>query len=221
MSEFDNSGVLEDETGLIDLIRETKVVPLVTLHSAAEAVPLARALVAGGVPIAEVTFRSSAALDGMKAIHEQVPEVALVAGTVHTVDQARQAIQAGCRGIVSPAFSNAVVDWCIGGRIPVLPGTATPSDIEKAYDRGLRFTKFFPAEAYGGVKTLKALSGPFAEMSFLPTGGVGLKNVRDYIDLPNVFAVGGSFPVPSEAQRQGDWKAVTDACVQARQLVQG
>lgn len=221
MSEFDKSGVLEDETGLIDLIRKIKVVPMVTLHSAEEAVPLARALAAGGVPIAEVTFRSSAALDGMEAIHEQVPEVTLVAGTVHTVDQARQAIQAGCRGIVSPAFSDAVVDWCIDSRIPVLPGTATPSDIEKAYDRGLRFTKFFPAEAYGGVKTLKALSGPFAEMSFLPTGGVGLKNVREYIDLPNVFAVGGSFPVPSAAQRQGDWKAVTDACGQARKLVQG
>ncbi|WP_390134661.1 bifunctional 4-hydroxy-2-oxoglutarate aldolase/2-dehydro-3-deoxy-phosphogluconate aldolase [Bifidobacterium apicola] len=221
MSEFDKTDTSEDRIGLIDLIRTIKVVPLVTLHSPEEAVPLAKALASGGVPIAEVTFRSAAALDGMRAIHDQVPEVTLVAGTVHTVDQARQAVEAGCKGIVSPAFSDAVVDWCMGSRIPVLPGTATPSDIEKAYDLGLRFTKFFPAEAYGGIKTLKALSGPFAEMSFLPTGGVGFGNAREYIDLPNVFAVGGSFPVPSQAQRQGDWKAVADACAQARQVVQG
>lgn len=220
MNDVEKAAVAEDGTGLIDLIRRIKVVPLVTLHSVEEAVPLAKALAAGGVPIAEITFRSPAALEGMRAIHDQVPEVTLVAGTVHTVDQARQAVRVGCRGIVSPAFSDAVVDWCLGSLIPVLPGTATPSDIEKAYDRGLRFTKFFPAEAYGGVGTLKALSGPFAEMSFLPTGGVGLKNVREYMALPNVFAVGGSFPVPYPAQRRGDWKAVTEACVQARQLVQ-
>lgn len=207
------------ESDLISLIKDIKVVPLITLHSADEAVPLARALAASGVPIAEVTFRSSAALAGMEAIHKEVPEVTLVAGTVHTVDQAWQAIQAGCKGIVSPAFSEPVVDWCLGSRIPILPGTATPSDIEKAYDRGLRYAKFFPAEAYGGVRTLKALSGPFAEMQFLPTGGVGLKNVQEYMSLSNVFAVGGSFPVPSDAQERGDWDAVTNACMKARQLV--
>ncbi|WEV53274.1 bifunctional 4-hydroxy-2-oxoglutarate aldolase/2-dehydro-3-deoxy-phosphogluconate aldolase [Bifidobacterium sp. ESL0704] len=195
------------------------IVPLVTLNSPDEAVPLARALALGGVPVAEVTFRSAAALEGMRRIRAEVPEVTLIAGTVHTVGQARQALEAGCSGIVTPSFDKQVVDWCLGGDILVVPGTAVPSDVEKAWDRGLRFAKFFPAEAYGGVKTLKALNGPFSDMKFLPTGGVNLKNLKDYISLPNVFAVGGSFAVPSEAQKNKDWDAITATCKQAREMV--
>ena len=205
---------------LIDGLAEVGVVPLVTLNSVAEAVPLARALEAGGVPVAEVTFRSPHAVEGMKRIRDLVPGVTLIAGTVHTVEQARAAVEAGCTGLVTPAFDEEVVDWALAHDVPVLPGTAVPSDVEKAYDRGLRHAKFFPAEAYGGVKTLKALAGPFAEMGFLPTGGVGLGNAVDYMSLANVFAVGGSFPVPAQAQEQGDWQMVSDACRQARGLLE-
>ncbi|MCI1984498.1 MAG: bifunctional 4-hydroxy-2-oxoglutarate aldolase/2-dehydro-3-deoxy-phosphogluconate aldolase [Bifidobacteriaceae bacterium] len=203
----------------IEFIRSIGIVPLVTLNSPDEAVPLARALAKGGIPIAEVTFRSAAALEGMRRIHAEVPEVMLIAGTVHSVDQARRAVAAGCTGVVTPSFDEQVVDWCIGSDLLVMPGTAAPSDIEKAWDRGLRLAKFFPAEAYGGVKTLKALSGPFSDMSFLPTGGVNLNNARDYISLPNVFAIGGSFPVPSKAQHEGDWDTIIKTCVTARELV--
>ena len=204
---------------LIDGLAEVGVVPLVTLGSVEEAVPLARALEAGGVPVAEVTFRSPHAVEGMKRIRDEVPGVTLIAGTVHTVGQARAAVDAGCTGLVTPAFDEEVVDWALAHDVAILPGTAVPSDVEKAYDRGLRHAKFFPAEAYGGVKTLKALSGPFAEMGFLPTGGVGLNNAVDYMSLANVFAVGGSFPVPAQAQKRGDWQAVSDACRQARGLL--
>ncbi|MDF7663356.1 bifunctional 4-hydroxy-2-oxoglutarate aldolase/2-dehydro-3-deoxy-phosphogluconate aldolase [Bifidobacterium sp. ESL0763] len=202
-----------------DYLCSIGVIPLVTFNTPDEAVPLARALAAGGVPVAEVTFRSAAALEGMRRIHAEVPEVTLMAGTVHTVRQAHQAIEAGCTGIVTPDFDEQVVDWCMGDDILVVPGTAVPTDVEKAWDRGLRYVKFFPAEAYGGVKTLKALNGPFSDMKFLPTGGVSLKNLKDYISLPNVFAVGGSFPVPKDAQNSGDWDAITKACKQARELV--
>lgn len=196
------------------------IVPLVTLNSVEEAVPLAQAMERGGVPIAEVTFRSPYAIEGMKRIRDEVPGVTLVAGTVHSVDQAAAAVDAGCIGLVTPSFDQSVVEWALAHDVLILPGTAVPSDIEKAYDLGLRYVKFFPAEAYGGVKTLKALAGPFSEMSFLPTGGVSLGNARDYLGLKNVFAIGGSFPVPSKAQAAQDWAAIEQACADSRALVQ-
>lgn len=201
---------------LLAELEEIAVVPLVTLNSVEEAVPLARALCEGGIPVAEVTFRSDSAIEGMKAIKKEVPEIILVAGTVHNVSKAQQAVEAGCEAIVTPAFNEEVVQWCISNNIAVLPGTVTPTDIEKAYNLGLRYVKFFPAQAYGGVPTLKALSGPFKDMKFLPTGGVSLGNMQEYMSLPNVFAVGGSFPVPSQAQREHDWERITQVC---RQIV--
>lgn len=215
----DVSARRNDGEELISYLGRLGIVPLVTLHSVDEAVPLAQALDEGGVPVAEVTFRSPFAIDGMKRIRDEVPTVTLVAGTVHTVDQAKAAVDVGCCGLVTPSFDEPVVDWALENNVPILPGTAVPSDVEKAYDRGLRHVKFFPAEAYGGVATLKALAGPFGEISFLPTGGVSLKNASDYISLPNVFAVGGSFPVPSAAQKAGDWQGVVAACRGAREIV--
>ncbi|NEG69497.1 bifunctional 4-hydroxy-2-oxoglutarate aldolase/2-dehydro-3-deoxy-phosphogluconate aldolase [Bifidobacterium choloepi] len=205
-------------TELTNYLGSLGVVPLVTLNSVEEAVPLAHALERGGLPVAEVTFRSACAVEGMRRIHEEVPGVTLLAGTVHTVDQAREAIEAGCAGLVTPSFDEAVVDWAIDHHVPIVPGTACPSDVERAYDHGLRYVKFFPAEAYGGVKTLKALGGPFADMKFLPTGGVNERNAADYAALKNVFAIGGSFPVPAAAQHAGDWDAIAEACRRARQI---
>ena len=204
----------------IKQLEQLGVVPLVTLHSVDEAVPLAEALDRGGVPVAEVTFRSPYAIEGMKLIRDNVPSVTLVAGTVHNVEQAKAAVDAGCVGLVTPSFDEPVVDWALENDVLILPGTAVPSDVEKAYDRGLRYAKFFPAEAYGGVKTLKALAGPFAEMKFLPTGGVSLKNAAEYMALKNVFAIGGSFPVPSAAQAAGDWDAIAQACRDSRAIVE-
>ena len=205
---------------LIAYFEELGVVPLVTLDSVEEAVPLARALERGGVPVAEVTFRSECALEGMRVIRDEVPGVTLVAGTVHTVEQAKAAVEAGCVGLVTPAFTRSVVDWAVENGVLVLPGCAVPSDVDDAYQRGLRYVKFFPAEAYGGVRTLKALNGPFAQMRFLPTGGVSLENAEEYLGLDNVFAIGGSFPVPSRAQREGDWDAIAKACEDSRALVE-
>ncbi|MUH58898.1 bifunctional 4-hydroxy-2-oxoglutarate aldolase/2-dehydro-3-deoxy-phosphogluconate aldolase [Bifidobacterium canis] len=210
----------QEQQEQIDYITQLGVVPLITLHSTQEAIPLAEALAEGGLPIAEVTFRSPYALEGMKLIKEYVSKVTLLAGTVLSIDQAKAALDAGCAGLVTPSFNPELVDWAIDNDVLIVPGTATPSDVEQAYDRGLRHVKFFPAEAYGGVATLKSLHGPFADMKFLPTGGISLTNAPLYLALNNVFAIGGSFPVPASAQQDGDWDVIVRNCSKARELVQ-
>ncbi len=207
-------------TAKIAYLQKLGIVPLVTIHESSEAVPLAHALSQGGVPVAEVTFRSSAAEEGMRQIHRHVPNMMLLAGTVHSVDQARRALDAGCVGIITPAFQEDVVDWCLNEGVLVMPGTASPTEVEMAWDRGLRYVKFFPAAAYGGVKTLRSLAGPYSEMHFLPTGGIGLTDIADYLSLPNVFAVGGSFAVPAALQTAHDWEGIVQRCQSARAIAQ-
>lgn len=201
-------------------IREIGQVPLVVLQDAIDAVPLAKALVKGGIPVAEVTFRTSAAKDSIAAMAEQVPEIILGAGTVHTVDQAKEAVEAGAKFIVTPGYVSGVVNWCIENSIDIIPGITSPSDVERALAAGLTVCKFFPAEAYGGIKTLKALAGPYANVSFLPTGGITIDNMKEYLSLPNVIAVGGSFTAPDQLVRSKDWDGVTAICqkVMASQL---
>lgn len=202
-------------------IFDLKLVPLVVLDDATDAVPMAKALVEGGIPVAEVTFRTDAAADVIRAMAEQVPEILVGAGTVHTVAQAQTAVKAGAKFIVTPGFQPDVVRWCVEHQVDIVPGTAVPSDIEQAISFGLSVCKFFPAEAYGGVKTLKALKGPYADIRFMPTGGVSLDNMNDYLALPNVAAVGGSFMTPSAAVKAKDWAKVTEACRTALTKVQG
>lgn len=202
-------------------IFDLKLVPLVVLDDATDAVPMAKALVEGGIPVAEVTFRTDAAADVIRAMAEQVPEILVGAGTVHTVAQAQTAVEAGAKFIVTPGFQPDVVRWCVEHQVDIVPGTAVPSDIEQAISFGLSVCKFFPAEAYGGVKTLKALKGPYADIRFMPTGGVSLDNMNDYLALPNVAAVGGSFMTPSAAVKAKDWAKVTEACRTALTKVQG
>lgn len=202
-------------------IFDLKLVPLVVLDDAADAVPMAKALVEGGIPVAEVTFRTDAAADVIRAMAEQVPEILVGAGTVHTVAQAQTAVEAGAKFIVTPGFQPDVVRWCVEHQVDIVPGTAVPSDIEQAISFGLSVCKFFPAEAYGGVKTLKALKGPYADIRFMPTGGIGLDNMNDYLALSNVAAVGGSFMTPSAAVKAKDWAKVTEACRTALTKVQG
>ena len=202
-------------------IFDLKLVPLVVLDDATDAVPMAKALVEGGIPVAEVTFRTDAAADVIRAMAEQVPEILVGAGTVHTVAQAQTAVEAGAKFIVTPGFQPDVVRWCVEHQVDIVPGTAVPSDIEQAISFGLSVCKFFPAEAYGGVKTLKALKGPYADIRFMPTGGVSLDNMSDYLALSNVAAVGGSFMTPSAAVKAKDWAKVTEACRTALTKVQG
>ena len=202
-------------------IFDLKLVPLVVLDDATDAVPMAKALVEGGIPVAEVTFRTDAAADVIRAMAEQVPEILVGAGTVHTVAQAQTAVKAGAKFIVTPGFQPDVVRWCVEHQVDIVPGTAVPSDIEQAISFGLSVCKFFPAEAYGGVKTLKALKGPYADIRFMPTGGVSLDNMNDYLALSNVAAIGGSFMTPSAAVKAKDWAKVTEACRTALTKVQG
>lgn len=188
------------------------LVPLIVLEDAADAVPFGKALVAGGIPIAEVTFRTDACLDTIRAMAKDVPGLIVGAGTVHTVQQAEDAVEAGATFIVTPAFNPAVTEWCVSHKVDILPGTVSPADIEAASAFGLEVCKFFPAAAYGGITTLKALSGPFKHIKFMPTGGVNFDNMNDYLNLPNVAAVGGSFMTPGDMVKNKDWAGIAATC---------
>lgn len=196
----------------IKQISDIGFLPLLVLDDAATAVPLARALLAGNIPVAEVTLRTPAALESIRRIAQEVPEVIVGVGTVHNVSQAKQAVSAGAKFIVTPGFQPDVVRWCVENKVEVVPGVVSPSDIEQALSFGLSVCKFFPAEAYGGIKTLKALSGPYQEIKFVPTGGVDEKNMLDYLALPNVAAVGGSFLVPDKLVKANAWDEITALC---------
>lgn len=199
---------------IFERIGEYGIVPLVTLDDPNDAVPLARALVEGGIPVAEVTFRTAAGGEAIKRIAKEVPEIMVGAGTVHDIDHAKETLDNGGKFVITPGFNAKVVDWCVKNNMPVCPGTVVPSDIEEAMNYGLKLVKFFPAEVYGGVKTLKALAGPFGAMKFVPTGGVGLNNLTEYLDLPNVAAVGGSFVPPTKMVKEKDWAGISKLCRQ-------
>lgn len=185
------------------------LVPVIRVTRAADAVPLCAALMEGGLPVAEITFRSPAAKEAIRLVHRELPGVLLGAGTVLTIQQAEDAMQAGAGYLVSPGLNPKVLSYAVGKGYPMLPGCMTPSEIEQALDLSIRQVKFFPAEAAGGVSMLKALSGPYREVRFVPTGGIHEQNLADYLRLPNVLACGGSFMVPEAAINSGDWAAVT------------
>lgn len=197
---------------ILNKISEYGIVPLVTLDDPNDAVPLAKALVKGGIPIAEVTFRTEAGGEGIYRMAKEVPEIIVGAGTVHDVEHAKETVDKGGKFIITPGFNREVVEWCVKNNVPVCPGTVVPSDIEEAMSFGLDTLKFFPAEAYGGINTLKALYGPFSKIKFVPTGGVGLHNLQDYLSLPNVAAVGGSFVPPTPMVKAKDWEGITKLC---------
>ena len=196
---------------VLDLVSQIGIVPLVVLENKEDAVPLGKALVDGGIPIAEVTFRTDAALDVIKEMCK-VKGLCVGAGTVHNLTQAKDAVAAGATFIVSPGINVEVVKWCNEKNIPILPGIVSPTDVELALSLGLSNLKFFPAENYGGIKTLKALSGPFSKVKFLPTGGVTEENYIEYLNLPNVLAVGGSFIMPSQYIKAKEWNKIAAKC---------
>ena len=186
------------------------LVPVIALNDAAAAVPLCRALADGGLPVAEITFRTAAAEEAIRRVHEELPEVVLCAGTVLTTDQAERAVGAGAAAIVSPGFSPEVVRWCVDRGIPVCPGTSNATDIEMALSFGLKAVKVFPAEAIGGIRLIKALAAPYADMRFMPTGGINEQNMLDYLSFEKVLCCGGSWMVPGDAVKAKDWQRITD-----------
>ncbi len=179
------------------------IVPVIKLDRAEDAVPVCGALERGGLPIAEITFRTDAAAESIARVSRELPGVVAGAGTVVTVDQAKAALEAGAKFIVSPGISEKVVVFCQEQGVPVFPGCVTPSELMLAVELGLSVVKFFPAEAMGGIKTLKALSAPFPKLKFMPTGGVTPANLKDYLTLPFVTACGGTWLVKGDPQAEG------------------
>jgi 2-dehydro-3-deoxyphosphogluconate aldolase / (4S)-4-hydroxy-2-oxoglutarate aldolase len=188
-------------------IQKLRLVPVVAIESAAAAEPLADALSEGGLPCAEITLRTDAALDSIKALANR-GDFLLGAGTVHSVDQAKSVVDAGAKFVVTPGFNPRTVSWCLENKISIFPGVATPTDLEMALEHGLEVVKFFPAETLGGVKTLKAFSGPYGGIHFIPTGGIGPANVADYLNLSCVLACGGSWMVKPDLLRGGKFAEV-------------
>ena len=200
-------------------MRRTGIVPVVVLDDAKDAVPTANALLAGGVSVMEITFRTAAAADSIKAVSENCPEMFVGAGTVVTLDQCKKALECGAKFIVSPGFDPEVVSWCVERNIPITPGCVTPTEIMAAMKLGLNVVKFFPAGVYGGLKAMKALSAPFGGIEFIPTGGVDAKNLKEYLEAPFVHAVGGSWLCPKKEIATGNFDAITALCKEASQIV--
>jgi 2-dehydro-3-deoxyphosphogluconate aldolase/(4S)-4-hydroxy-2-oxoglutarate aldolase len=194
--------------GPLETIRRARVVPVVVVDDAAQGVGVATALRDGGLPVAEVTFRTAGARAAIEAIATEVPDVLVGAGTVVRPDQVDEAVAAGARFLVSPGLSAAVVRRAQELGVPVLPGVATPSDIIAALDLGLDAVKLFPANVVGGPAAVKAFSAPFPGLRFVPTGGVSAANLLDYLALPSVLAAGGSWMVDAALVRAGDWAEV-------------
>lgn len=202
----------------LELASHGPVIPVIVIHELAQAVPLAQALVDGGVRVLEVTLRTPVALAAIEAIARAVPEAIVGAGTLRGAADARSAIDAGSRFAVSPGYTSALGAACREAGLPLLPGVATPSEVMTAMADGLRFLKFFPATAAGGVPMLKALAGPFADVAFCPTGGITVETAPQFLSLPNVRVCGGSWLTPADALAAGDWPRITRLACEAQAL---
>jgi len=200
-------------------IQELGVVPVVVLNDAKDAEPLAKALVEGGLPVAEVTFRTDAAEESIKIMAEKYPEMLVGAGTVLTIDQVERAVKAGAKFIVSPGFDPEIVDYCLEKGYPIFPGIITPSELAQAVKRGLKVVKFFPAEQFGGVSTIKALAAPYTNVKFMPTGGVNAKNLPDYLGFNKIVACGGSWMVKGDLVKAGEFDKIKEMTAEAVELV--
>lgn len=191
-----------------DMIHEYGVVPVVVINDAKDAGMLADVLCEEGLPCAEVTFRTAAAKDAIRMMADEQPEMLVGAGTVLTVEQVEQAIAAGAKFIVSPGFDPEIVDYCISKNIAVFPGCVTPSEAAQAVKRGMKVVKFFPAQQFGGVSTVKALAAPYTTLKFMPTGGVNMENLESYLSCDKVIACGGSWMVKSELIESGQFEKI-------------
>ncbi len=206
---------------LIKKIEDIKIVPVVVLNDAENAKPLAKALCEGGLPCAEVTFRTGAAEESIRIMHEAYPEMIIGAGTVLTTEQVERAVRAGASFIVSPGFDPEIVDYCIEKSIPVFPGCITPSEIAQAVKRGLKVVKFFPAEQFGGVDTIKALAAPYVGLKFMPTGGINAGNIKDYLECKSIIACGGSWMVKGNIIEAKEFERIKEMTITAVSLAKG
>ena len=204
---------------VMERIHKTYLVPVVVMEDAGKAVDTAKALVEGGVDVMEITLRTSAGLDAIENVAKGYPDILVGAGTVLSLEQCKDAVSRGAKFIVSPGYDPEIVAWCLANGVDVLPGCVTPTEITTARNAGLRVLKFFPASVCGGLKAIKALSGPFPDMKFVPTGGVGLENLDQFV-TPAVFAVGGGWLCEKKAIQEENWEASTQICLQSRKIVQ-
>lgn len=202
----------------LDLANEGPVIPVIVIQRLQDAVPLAQALVDGGVRVLEITLRTPVALDAMRAIAREVPGAIVGAGTIRSAEDARAALDAGCRFGVSPGYTRAVGEACAHIGLPLLPGVATASEVMSANADGYRFLKFFPATAAGGIPMLKALHGPFTDVVFCPTGGITAQTAPQFLALPNVRVCGGSWLTPQDAVDAKDWARITTLAKEAAAL---
>lgn len=209
---------------MTEQIEKLGIVPVVVLNDVKDAAPLAEALCEGGLPCAEVTFRTEAAEESIRVMTEKYPEMLVGAGTVLTIDQVERAVNAGAKFIVSPGFDPEIVDYCIEKDIPVYPGCVTPSEVAQAVKRGLKIVKFFPAEPAGGVKMIKAMAAPYTTVKFMPTGGINEKNLADYLSYDRIIACGGSWMVSGALVKEGKFdeiKAKTKEAVELAARIRG
>lgn len=206
---------------ILERLANAGVVPVVVLEDAKDAIPTAKAMLAGGIDVMEITFRTAAAADCIKAVSENCPDMLVGAGTVLNLEQCKLAVSLGAKFIVSPGLDAEVVSWCLENGIAVTPGCVTPTEITAAIKLGLKVIKFFPANVYGGMDAMKNLAAPFVGIKFLPTGGVNPGNLRQYIDAPFVHAVGGSWLCPKDAVKEGNFEKITQLCAEARQIAFG
>jgi 2-dehydro-3-deoxyphosphogluconate aldolase/(4S)-4-hydroxy-2-oxoglutarate aldolase len=214
--------LLERARNMSDIIKkisETGVVPVIAISDTEKAVPLAKALVAGGVPVAEITFRTAEGEEAIRRIAKEVPGILLGAGTVLTTQQVDRAISAGAKFAVSPGFNPKVVDYCISKGLPIFPGCSNPSDMEMAIERGLSVVKFFPAEQAGGLAYIKACAAPYTSLSFMPTGGINAGNLGKYLAFSKIAACGGSWMVTKELISAGNFDEITRLCKEAAEIV--
>jgi 2-dehydro-3-deoxyphosphogluconate aldolase/(4S)-4-hydroxy-2-oxoglutarate aldolase len=206
---------------IVDRFRQHRIVPVIVIDDAKQAPSLSGALIAGGLPIAEVTFRTAGAADAIKRIADAHPTMVLGAGTVLTPAKVDEALAAGAKFIVAPGLSAAVVERCKERDVPVFPGVCTPTELEAALSHGLTTLKFFPAEPMGGVPFLKAMSAPYVGVSFIPTGGISAANLKDYLGMKQVIACGGSWMAPAEWTAAGQFDRIRAATADAVALANG
>lgn len=203
----------------LDKLEKIGIVPVVKILDEKDSLPLARALKDGGIDCMEITFRSDFALQAIEIITKNEPDILIGAGTVTSKEQAQSAVNAGARFIVTPAFNKEVIEWCIREDILILPGVSTATELEMALQYGLTHLKFFPAESSGGVAKLRDFAGPYPNVKFMPTGGINLNNLHDYLGLTNVMAIGGSFMLKNEIVEAKDWQEVTRLCTHSMKMM--
>lgn len=204
---------------MLEKIQKTGIVPVVVLEDAKDAVPLAKALCDGGLPCAEVTFRTAAAEEAIRIMAKEFPQMLVGAGTVLTTEQVDRAVAAGAKFIVSPGLNPRIVKYCVEKGILIVPGCSNPSDVEQALENGLDVVKFFPAEQAGGLAMIKAMAAPYVGVKFMPTGGINAKNVKEYLAYDRILACGGSWMVKGDLVKAGDFAKITELAKEAAEIV--